>query len=418
LCPTQSDWTQCGSQSASAQYVYTYDGNGKRVEKLKADGSSTIYVYDGGGNLAAEYGGQASSGTEYLIADPLGSTRMVISGSTGNLGCPTSRQDYLPFGFDIPATVGSLRQGVTDCGTSVYGLDAGVTQKFTGKERDAESASWAAQGLDYFGARYFSGAQGRFTSPDQPLIGQTPTNPQSWNLYSYALNNPLRYVDPTGHDPDPANDDHKLPVKYSEEYLQMQRDAARAAAISALPPGGQGLGDKFIDDAAANLKVLGNSAIGLLNLFGADISPMQPTNQSQAGAMAVASASAALPGPGMMMLPEGVAPQLAEFVAGGKTSGVLRTAAGDTELLSGWEGPASSMPRGSAGFDIVTRTHVEGHAAALMGQQGVGEGTLFINNPSICTSCTKLLPSMLPPGVNLKVVLPNGSTVPFTGRIP
>ncbi|MEO8660108.1 MAG: RHS repeat-associated core domain-containing protein, partial [Bryobacteraceae bacterium] len=32
--------------------------------------------------------------------------------------------------------------------------------EFTGKERDAET------GLDYFGARYFSGAQGRFTTPD------------------------------------------------------------------------------------------------------------------------------------------------------------------------------------------------------------------------------------------------------------
>jgi RHS repeat-associated protein len=199
LCPTQSDWTQCGSQSASAQYVYTYDGNGKRVEKLKADGSSTIYVYDGGGNLAAEYGGQASSGTEYLIADPLGSTRMVISGSAGNLGCPTSRQDYLPFGFDIPATVGSLRQSVMDCGASVYGLDAGVTQKFTGKERDAEGASWAAQGLDYFGARYFSGAQGRFTSPDPQLLGSNRAfDPQRWNLYAYARNNPVAYIDPDG----------------------------------------------------------------------------------------------------------------------------------------------------------------------------------------------------------------------------
>jgi hypothetical protein len=34
--------------------------------------------------------------------------------------------------------------------------------KFTGKERDAES------GLDYFGARYMSSAQGRFTTPDWP----------------------------------------------------------------------------------------------------------------------------------------------------------------------------------------------------------------------------------------------------------
>jgi RHS repeat-associated protein len=65
-------------------------------------------------------------------------------------------------------------------------------------------------GIDYFGARYFSGEQGRFTSPDTPLVGQNPSNPQSWNLYSYGLNNPLGYNDPTGHDseePDPGDPD-------------------------------------------------------------------------------------------------------------------------------------------------------------------------------------------------------------------
>lgn len=63
---------------------------------------------------------------------------------------------------------------------------------FTGKEKDAES------GLDYFGARYFSGAQGRFTSPDKPFADQDTHDPQSWNLYSYTRNNPLKYVDRTG----------------------------------------------------------------------------------------------------------------------------------------------------------------------------------------------------------------------------
>lgn len=38
-----------------------------------------------------------------------------------------------------------------------------LRQKFTGKERDAES------GLDYFLARYYSNAQGRFTSADEPF---------------------------------------------------------------------------------------------------------------------------------------------------------------------------------------------------------------------------------------------------------
>jgi RHS repeat-associated protein len=54
----------------------------------------------------------------------------------------------------------------------------------------------AETGLDYFGARYFSAAQGRFTSPD-PVSGW-PSEPQSWNRYAYGLNNPLRYIDPTG----------------------------------------------------------------------------------------------------------------------------------------------------------------------------------------------------------------------------
>ena len=64
--------------------------------------------------------------------------------------------------------------------------------KFTGKERDAET------GLDYFGARYMSAAQGRFTYADDPFVGQSPLNPQSWNLYTYGFNNPLRFLDPTG----------------------------------------------------------------------------------------------------------------------------------------------------------------------------------------------------------------------------
>ena len=65
-------------------------------------------------------------------------------------------------------------------------------QKFTGKERDAET------GLDYFGARYFSGAQGRFTSADDPFNDQDTSDPQSWNLYGYVRNNPLTSIDPTG----------------------------------------------------------------------------------------------------------------------------------------------------------------------------------------------------------------------------
>ena len=72
---------------------------------------------------------------------------------------------------------------------------SGPAQKFTGKERDTES------GLDYFGARYFSGAGGRFTSVDPENAGADPADPQSWNGYAYARNNPLLYVDLLGLQP-------------------------------------------------------------------------------------------------------------------------------------------------------------------------------------------------------------------------
>lgn len=73
---------------------------------------------------------------------------------------------------------------------------------FTGKERDTES------GNDYFEARYYGSSMGRFMSPDysdmtfgpDPVPNADTMNPQSLNLYAYGQNNPLKNVDPDGHD--------------------------------------------------------------------------------------------------------------------------------------------------------------------------------------------------------------------------
>lgn len=70
--------------------------------------------------------------------------------------------------------------------------DFGRGSRCTGKERDAET------GLDFFLKRYYSGAQGRFTSPDEPFADQDPSDPQSWNLFGYVRNNPLSFFDPDG----------------------------------------------------------------------------------------------------------------------------------------------------------------------------------------------------------------------------
>jgi RHS repeat-associated protein len=143
------------------------------------------YVYDATGELAAEYVTVAQSAdctTCYLITDPLGSTRVITDGN----GNPVSRHDYYPFGEELATSnrTSALQYGATDY----------VAQRFTSKERDSET------GLDYFDTRYFSSAQGRFTSPDDPLADQHARDPQSWNLYSYVRNNPLKYTDPSGQD--------------------------------------------------------------------------------------------------------------------------------------------------------------------------------------------------------------------------
>ncbi len=72
-----------------------------------------------------------------------------------------------------------------------YCYDDAATM-FTGKERDAETR------LDYFGARYMSRAQVRFTSTDKPFVDQSAADPQSWNIYAYVRNNPLKNRDPNG----------------------------------------------------------------------------------------------------------------------------------------------------------------------------------------------------------------------------
>ena len=108
---------------------------------------------------------------------------------------------------------------------SCYGQSSAVNQKFTAKERDFET------GLDYFGARYFSSAQARFTSPDPVVI--TPErffDPQQLNLYAYVRNNPLRFIDPTGKVLVCTGSDQEECV---EELRRIAGDAADRVSINA-----------------------------------------------------------------------------------------------------------------------------------------------------------------------------------------
>ncbi len=165
--------------------TYTYDGDGRRVQKITPSGT-TVFVYDPFGNLAQEYGAPSDTGTKYLTTDALGSTRIVTT-STAALD---KSYDYLPFGEEIRSTYAG--RGSTFPASPYPTTPTGTSLKFTSTERDSET------GLDWFASRYMSSAQGRFTSPDDFLNDTAVQNPQSWNLYSYARNNPLRYTDPDG----------------------------------------------------------------------------------------------------------------------------------------------------------------------------------------------------------------------------
>jgi RHS repeat-associated protein len=166
---------------------YTYDANGRRVRKI-ASGTTTEYIYDVSGNVVAEkvgtawtrgyayLGGQLaaqySDGTTYFVhKDHLGSTRLLTKVDKS----VHQSYDFLPYGES----------------SSCDGTTA-TTHCFTGKERDAES------GLDFFLARYYSSQYGRFFSVDPENAGASTSDPQSWNGYSYARNNPLLFTDPEG----------------------------------------------------------------------------------------------------------------------------------------------------------------------------------------------------------------------------
>jgi RHS repeat-associated protein len=126
----------------------------------------------------------ADQKVQWLISDQLGSPRMIFdqTGSLANM----RRHDYLPFGEELlaPTSGRSAAQG--------YAGGDGVRQQFTLYERDTET------NLDYAQARYYSMIQGRFTGPDPSLISTVPIQPQSFNRYSYCLNNPVNFIDPSG----------------------------------------------------------------------------------------------------------------------------------------------------------------------------------------------------------------------------
>src|SRR5437879_3411566 len=194
-----------------AGVTYTYDGDGKRVQKS----NGKLYWYgmdtdpldesDASGNLTDEYvffGGKriarrnvSSGNIFYYFVDHLGTSRVIVqAGQT----TPCYDADFYPFGGE---------RIVTNTCPQNY--------KFTGKERDSES------GLDNFGRRYYASTYGRFLSADSIDNDFVTADPRSLNRYGYARNNPLKFIDPTG-------EAAELTGKTDEERRK-QLEAIRAA---------------------------------------------------------------------------------------------------------------------------------------------------------------------------------------------
>jgi RHS repeat-associated protein len=142
--------------------------------ETRSDGTAIKYYSFAGQTIAMDDG----TGLQYFLTDHLGSVVATID-STGTL---TSQQRYLPFG-GVRTDVPGPDTPATDYGyTGQRNLDANI-------------------GLMDYKARFYSPYINRFIQPDT-LIPDS-SNPQAWNRYSYVVNRPVNFNDPTGHCYDP-----------------------------------------------------------------------------------------------------------------------------------------------------------------------------------------------------------------------
>ncbi len=181
-----------GGSGPSTTTTFLYDGDGGRVKKTVDDGSlitATTYI----GKL------YVCDGT----APPLSCAKMIFSGSQR---IALKQVDTGSISYFHPDHLGSTSVLTDDNGVSEqdvayypYGATrsntgtADVAYKYTGKEQDNST------GLYFYEARYYDPVLGRFISPD--TIVPDPENPQALSRYSYVLNNPLQYIDPSGNNP-------------------------------------------------------------------------------------------------------------------------------------------------------------------------------------------------------------------------
>jgi len=127
-----------------------------------------------------------------ILTDHLGSTDVLLIGTWNGSAWSnfqSERQSFNPWGERRNAnTWAGLRTG---SGDDRQTSGANYKRGFTGHEMLDDF------GLIHMNGRIYDPELGRFLSPD-PIV-QVPEYSQNFNRYSYVLNNPLTFTDPSGH---------------------------------------------------------------------------------------------------------------------------------------------------------------------------------------------------------------------------
>ncbi|MFS8067171.1 MAG: RHS repeat domain-containing protein, partial [Byssovorax sp.] len=182
--------------------TFEYDGDQTRVRKTTSTGETTYagdyervthfglpaaptehryYIRSSERVIAVVTRAGQDTRTAYLHVDHLGSTDVITDGTGSALGTVLERRSYDAFGAKRNPAWGAAGPGSWAAKTTVG---------FTGHESEEDF------GLVNMKGRIYDPRAGRFLTTD-PLVSH-PGFSQSWNPYSYVLNNPLKYVDPSG----------------------------------------------------------------------------------------------------------------------------------------------------------------------------------------------------------------------------
>jgi len=169
-----------------------YNGDGQRIQKVEGSKTTNYYYQDGVVSYTTD--GDNSQTSQNLI------------GTDGNILATqrygSDHTDYLLYHKDIQGSTTSLVKEDGSADATYRYTDFGETT-INGDNKAENEVCYTggiydqSTGLYYLNARYYNPEDGRFVTEDT-YRGET-AKPETGHLYAYCANNPVNYVDPSGH---------------------------------------------------------------------------------------------------------------------------------------------------------------------------------------------------------------------------